>query len=188
MWKTKLRKSSKGCFSEIDMLFAHADGTHRGAMSTTLEKIGFGAIWTLVGAGAAAVGSGAYFAERHKDDASEIAQLRSRVSLLEGKNDDLRKDVDAARTSSPFQVELNSCRAEVQRLGVSRNGDVIQEMHRIEAAIADDERHMGDRVKIMINGKEDYMTDDVGDMRRSRRIAENRADLSTLRQKLVCVP
>jgi len=83
-------------------------------MSGIWEKVGFGVVWTIVGAGATALGSSTYFTERHKGDTDEITYLSGRVHDLENKNDELRKEAGDSKASSQAASDLVTCRAQLE--------------------------------------------------------------------------
>lgn len=189
MWKTKLRKSSKGCFSEIAMLLAQADGTHRGAMSTIWEKIGFGVLWTVIGAAAVAVGGSVYFTEQHKGDIREIDYLRGRVHDLEDKNDQLRKEAGESKVSAQTVSELAACQAKVDEIRRIQNAVAVQEIRRLEAAVDADERRVANLDTVLWSGAKPVTdAESTADRVVKERLTSERADLSAMRQKLVCVP
>lgn len=156
-------------------------------MTSTWEKIGFGVVWTMAGAGATALGSSAYFTERHKVDTDEIAYLRGRLHELENKNDDLRKEAGDAKATNLAAAELATCHAQLDGLRREQNTAAIKEMHRLEDVIDSDERRLTMAFHVWSPaGESTKDTESLSDHLLKERLAAERSDLSTMRQKLAC--
>jgi hypothetical protein len=107
------------------------------------------------------------------DDAS----ARLEAALNEGML--LRKELRDRDEKDPFAEKLKACEA---------NADVLHVAKAIELSIRDDESKIYRVTNVgEMNGKPIMGLDHVMDQIRARRIELNRADLSALRQRLVCV-
>ncbi|MBT2119746.1 hypothetical protein KK141_21685 [Dyella sp. LX-66] len=157
-------------------------------MSGTWEKIGFGVVWTIVGAGAAALGSSAYFTERHKGDTDEITYLRGRVHDLENKNDELRKEARESYASNQAASELVTCRAQLEDMRRVQNTAAIQEIRRLEEAVNQDERRLTSGIIYSWPNGQHTDADASTDRLLKERLTAERSDLSAMRHKLVCAP
>ncbi|NII73985.1 hypothetical protein FHW84_002570 [Dyella sp. SG562] len=157
-------------------------------MSGIWEKVGFGVVWTIVGAGATALGSSTYFTERHKGDTDEITYLRGRVHDLENKNDELRKEVGDSKASNEVAGELVTCHAQLEDMRRVQNTAAIQEIRRLEEAVTQDEHRLTSGV--LYNWTNGQRSDDESPSDRvlKERLTAERSDLSAMRQKLVCAP
>ena len=159
-------------------------------MSGIREKLSFGLVWTVIGAGAAAIGSDHYFRERHKGDTAEISYLRGRVHDLENKNDDLRKEAGDSKVSNQAASELVTCHAQLEGMRREQNSAAIQEIRRLEQAVVDDEQRVsnGDIYVWSQGQRPNKDNESAGDRALKERLAAERSDLSVMRQKLVCAP
>lgn len=157
-------------------------------MAGIWEKVGFGLVWTVVGAAAAALGSSTYFTERHKGDTDEITYLRGRVHDLENKNDDLRKEASDSKASNQAVGELVTCHAQLEDIRRVQNTAAIEEIRRLEAAITQDERQLTSGVIYSWYNGQRSDNESPDDRLFKERLAAERSDLSAMRQKLVCAP
>lgn len=150
-------------------------------MVSTLEKVGYATLWTIIVAAAGAVGTGAYMSERHTEDVAEAAHLRGRVESLEKQlseaqqvADDLRKDMD--RRLREAASIAGTCPKR------SDNSDIQNELIHLESE--NDALQIGLIKAAPMSGSapDDYYT------RLSAEFKQNLSDISELRRKLVCLP
>lgn len=160
------------------------------------ERFGIPTLAALLIAVATAIGTGAFVESRHKDDMTEIAQLRSRVSELEKSKDEIGKSKDDIIKSmidqqahNPLVDKLASCQADNNSLKHDQNIAVIAEMRAVESDISSEDKYLRLR-PFYGNGYDDSSANKAvpSDVQRAEnQLAVDQKDLSVMRQKLTCV-
>lgn len=159
------------------------------------ERTGIPTLAALLVAAATMVGTGAFVESRHKDDVSEIAQLRSRVSELEKSKDEIGKSKDDIIRSmidqqahNPLAEKLALCQADNNSLKKNQNVAVIAEMRTVESDISSEDKYLRLR-PLYGSGYDDSSAnkDAPSDVQRAEnQLAIDQKDLSAMRQKLTC--
>jgi hypothetical protein len=151
-------------------------------------------IWTIFSAAAGAIGTAIVQNGRAAGLAEDLGRARSDLKTAQNElktalsmGDGLRTEIDRMN-HQPKDQELVACQAHVAALNNDQNGKVVAQLEAIQKEMAWQEQgmqqeHFMTTVSQLGSSHSDY-SDDY--LRTKAKWERNAADLSALRQKLVC--
>lgn len=150
--------------------------------------------WTILSAAAVAVGTAAVQSGRAAVLAENldraITDLKNKQTELDkalSTSDSLRTDIDRMN-HQPKDQELVACQSHVAELKNDQNGKVVAQLEAIQKEMASQEHDMGEeQLMTTIDAVGTHQSGPSDDYLRTKAEWErNAADLSALRQRLVC--